>query len=276
MRIATYNIQYWTGMDGRQDPERTIATVVEIAPDILAMQEVVHPHPLADGTPALERLAHLLGGEYVFTEIWPAGAIPRISAPMGLALISRYPILAHAHHRLTHKGPGETRWLLEARLLLDDDRHLTVYVTHLEWRWEDVRVQQVRSLLQWTTRDRGRAHLLLGDFNTVHPDDVVRFEAEGRSWQEFAASVQDGFPQAAPEPKAIALVLKAGYVDAFAAVGEGDGRTYTTGQPLLRLDYCFVDPSIQGWLVRARRWESELSQVASDHFPLVVDVAHDA
>lgn len=273
MRVMTYNIQYWTGMDGEQNPERTIAAIQEIGPDILAMQEVVHPHPLTDGTPALERLADLLGARYVFTEIWPAGTFPHISAPMGLALLSRYPIVAHAHHRLSHTGPGETRWLLEVRLLPEEDQPLTVYVTHLEWRWEDVRVQQVRSLLLWTTRDRGKPHILLGDFNTVHPNDVARFESSGRSWRDFAESVQTEFPQAAPEPQAIARVLKAGYVDAFEAVGEGDGRTYTTGQPLLRLDYCFVDPSIRGWLRRAHRWESPLSQVASDHFPLVVDMS---
>ncbi len=272
MRIVTYNIQYWTGMDGRQDAERTIATIEEMQPDILAMQEVVHPHPLAEGSTALEKVAQALGGSYVFTPIWPAGTLPHISQPMGLALVSRYPIQAHASHRLSHTGPGETRWLLEARLLLDDDRPFTVYVTHLEWRWEDVRVQQVRALLQWTTRDRGRPHVLIGDFNAVHPDDVARFEAQGQSWREFALSVQEGFPQAAPEPQAIARILKAGYVDAFSAAGEGDGRTYTTGQPLLRLDYCFVDPSMREWLVRARRWESELARVASDHFPLCVDL----
>ncbi len=275
MRVVTYNIQYWTGMDKQHNPARTIDTVVEMAPDIIAMQEVVHPLPLEDGITALEHLAQRLGGEYVFTEIWPAGTFPHIPAGLGLALVSRYPILAHAHHRLNHSGPGDTRYLLEARLLLGDEQYLTVYVTHLEWRWEDVRVEQVRALLLWTTRDKGRPHILLGDFNAVHPDDVAEVEkASGRPWAEYATSLPDLFRrQGDPNPRAIARILKAGYVDAFRAVGEGDGRTYTTDQPLLRLDYCFVDPSIGMWLQRARRWDTELARVASDHFPLVVDMA---
>ncbi len=272
MKVVTYNIQYWTGMDGVQDPERTLHAVLEMDPDIVALQEVAHPLPY-EGTSALQALADALGGEYVFAEIWPAGTFAKVPQPMGLALISRYPILAYANHRLSHEGPGETRRLLEVRVLLPGDRPLTVYTTHLEWRWEDVRVQQVRSLLLWTTRDRGKPHLLLGDFNTVHPDDVADFEAAGGNWQEFAESQpHPDFIQATPHPQALAHVVKAGYVDAFRTVGQGDGRTYTTGRPTLRLDYCFVDPSLKDALITARRWDTDLGWSASDHFPLYVEI----
>ncbi len=272
MKIVTYNIQYWTGMDGVQNPERTIQTILEMNPDILALQEVAHPLPL-NGKSALEILCEALGAQYAFAEIWPAGTFSKVPQPMGVALLSRYPIIAYANHRLNHEGPGEIRRLLEARVVLPDDRPLTVYVTHLEWRWEDVRVQQVRSLLQWTTRDRGKPHLLLGDFNTVHPEDVKDFEAQGGNWEEFAAAQpHPDFIQATPHPQALAYVVKAGYVDAFRAVGEGDGRTYTTARPTLRLDYCFADPVLQPTLRRARRWDTELGRTASDHFPLYVDM----
>lgn len=272
MRIATYNIQFWTGMDGVQDPERTIAVVQEIGPDVIAMQEVVHPFGDASGESALERVARALRAEYAFGVVWPAGTFERTRAPMGNAVVSRYPILAHANHRLAHESPYPVRWLLEVRLLLPNNQPFTVYATHLEWRSEDVRVQEIRALLQWTTRDRGRPHLLLGDFNSVHPQDVTRYEESGGRWEEFVDGVVNDFPQAVKEPKAIARLLRAGYVDAFAAVGTGDGRTYTCERPTLRLDYCFVDPSLRTGLRRAQRWESDLAWVASDHLPLVVDL----
>ncbi len=272
MRIVTYNIQYWTGMDRTQDPERTLAAIREMNPDIIALQEVVHPFAEVGGRPILERVAQALGGEYVFGQIWAPGELPHLDQPMGLALVSRFPILAHANHKLSHTGPTHPRRLLEMRVLLPGDRELTLYVTHLEWRTESVREEQVRSLLQWTTRDRGRPHLLLGDFNSVHPEDVARYEESGGRWEEFVDEIEADFPQAAREPRAIPRILKAGYVDAFLAVGEGDGRTYTTAQPLLRLDYCFVDPSLAAALQRARRWDTELGRTASDHFPLVVDM----
>lgn len=271
MRVVTYNIQYWTGRDGRQDPARTIGVLEEIGPDIVALQEVLHPWPA--GSPALEEAAKRVGGEMVFAEVWAAGDLPHLDAPMGLALISRYPILAYASHRLSHTGPTHPRRLLEVRLNLPDDTPLTVYVTHLEWRDEAIREEQVRSLLLWTTRDKGRPHLLLGDFNAVHPDDVQDFEAQGGRWEEFVEEIEADFPQAAREPRALRRLLRAGYVDAFREVGEGDGRTYTTDRPLLRLDYCFVDLSLRGALQRARRWDTPLARDASDHFPLVVDLA---
>ncbi len=269
MRVATYNIQYWTGMDGVQDPERTLRVLQEIDADLVALQEVLHPWP--EDRPTLARAAEMLGATFVFGEVWAKGDLPRLEAPMGVALLSRYPVLAYANHRLTHEGPTHPRRLLEVRVELPGGEPLTVYVTHLEWRSEDVRVDQVKSLLLWTTRDRGRPHLLLGDFNAVHPEDVRRFEDAGGRWEEFVADIQADFPQAAVEPRAIPRLVKAGYVDAFLEVGEGDGRTYTTARPLLRLDYCFVDPSLRDRLKQAQRWETPLARVASDHFPVVVD-----
>ncbi len=272
MRIATYNIQFWTGMDNVWNPQRTIDTVREIAPDIIAMQEVVHPADREGGAAPLARLAAALGGDFRFAVIWPAGTFEHVPGPLGVAIISRLPILAHAIHKLPSRPPDPPRRLLEVRLSLADDRFLTVYITHLEWRWEEVRLQQARALLQWTTRDRGKPHLLLGDFNSVHPQDIARMEAEGIHWPDFVQRVQKEFPQAPLEPKAIPAILKAGYVDAFSEVGTGEGRTYTTAEPTLRLDYAFLDPSLKPTLQKARRWDSGLAPVASDHYPLVIDI----
>ena len=271
MRVATYNIQYWTGMDRIQDPGRTLKVLSEMEPDIVALQEVLHPWPPEE--PALEKAAQMLQGTFVFAEVWAVGDLPGISAPMGLAIISRYPIIAHATHRLTHSGPGQPRRLLEVRVELPDGTPFTVYATHLEWRSERPREEQVRSLLLWTTRDRGRPHILLGDFNTVHPEDVRRFEEAGGRWLEFVAEVEEEFPQAPRDPRALRPLLNVGYVDAFLAVGAGEGRTYTTERPLLRLDYCFVNPVLRSSLRTARRWDTELARWASDHYPVLVELA---
>ena len=39
-RVATYNIQKSVGLDGRRQPERIVEVIEELAPDILALQEV--------------------------------------------------------------------------------------------------------------------------------------------------------------------------------------------------------------------------------------------
>ncbi len=273
MRIATYNIQYWTGMDQKWNPERTLAAIQELAADIIALQEVVHPVEGMEDPPPLERAAEMMGGHFVFAPIWDAGTLPHIPGPLGIALISRYPIIAHAIHTLDPLTPVPPRKVLEVRVEPPDAPPLILYTTHLDWRSEDVRATQVRSLLRWTTRDLGRPHLLLGDFNSVHPQDIPTYERlTGEPWKTLVKRIQAEYPQAPLVPKAIPPILKKGYIDAFTLAGEGDPRTYTTAEPVLRLDYCFIDPVLAPAVQRVHRWETELSRIASDHYPLIVDL----
>ncbi len=63
-------------------------------------------------------------------------------ASYGNALLTRYPVLAHAGHHLTPIEGHEQRGLLEMRVLLPDGRTpFSVYVTHLDHLSEAVRVQ---------------------------------------------------------------------------------------------------------------------------------------
>jgi endonuclease/exonuclease/phosphatase family metal-dependent hydrolase len=57
--------------------------------------------------------------------------------------------------------------------------------------------------------------------------------------------------------------------DAFAAVGVGDGLTYSATAPVRRIDGVFADPRLRP--VRAEALDSADIRVASDHRPLVVE-----
>ncbi len=60
------------------------------------------------------------------------------------------------------------------------------------------------------------------------------------------------------------------YVDAWAHVGHGDGRTYSTGRPRRRIDGVFVDRRLE--VLRAEvRCDGGVGR-ASDHRPVVADV----
>jgi len=58
-------------------------------------------------------------------------------------------------------------------------------------------------------------------------------------------------------------------VDAFAAVGTGDGFTYSATAPVRRIDALFADPRLRP--VRAEVIDSAEVRAASDHRPLVVE-----
>ncbi|UCC61846.1 MAG: hypothetical protein JSV36_13750, partial [Anaerolineae bacterium] len=67
--------------------------------------------------------------------------------------------------------------------------------------------------------------------------------------------------------------LQAGYVDAYLAAGHGPAETWSTTGPCVRIDYAFLSPSLAERLRRCQRWETPLSRVASDHFPLWLDLS---
>jgi endonuclease/exonuclease/phosphatase family metal-dependent hydrolase len=63
--------------------------------------------------------------------------------------------------------------------------------------------------------------------------------------------------------------LEAFGVDAFAAVGAGDGNTYSSTAPVRRIDALFADPRLRP--VRAEVLDSDDVRVASDHRPLLAE-----
>jgi endonuclease/exonuclease/phosphatase family metal-dependent hydrolase len=64
--------------------------------------------------------------------------------------------------------------------------------------------------------------------------------------------------------------LSARYVDAWAAVGNGDGFTYSATRPHQRIDAVFADPRLG--LRSARVLDGADVRVGSDHRPLLVEI----
>jgi len=64
--------------------------------------------------------------------------------------------------------------------------------------------------------------------------------------------------------------LASSYDDAWALVGSGDGRTFSTAKPRRRIDGVFVDRRLD--VTAARVVDDETVDLASDHRPVVVDV----
>jgi endonuclease/exonuclease/phosphatase family metal-dependent hydrolase len=271
-RLLTYNIHYWEGVDGVTDLERTIAVLRASDADIIGLNEVYHPARLKGwDRPALEIMAERLGMGFVFgqAQTFPL-AFNRPGRSFGNALLSRWPILASAAHHLTPSNGHAPRGLLETRILLPDGtRTLTVYVTHLDAESEEVRLTQTQALLSWTIRDRTRPHVLMGDFNAFNPADY----ADAASLDGLRRTVE-GLGLSLYEPKVINRVLKAGYVDAWTQVGEGAGPTCCNRpDPLFRIDYIFVSEPLAPDLRSCRRWQGDPAGVASDHLPVLAELA---
>jgi endonuclease/exonuclease/phosphatase family metal-dependent hydrolase len=269
IRALTYNIHHWEGMDSRIDVARVTEVIRATGADLVALNEVYHPVTLPGlAEPPLAAMAHALGMEYAFGVALPHDTFADSDAAYGNALLSHYPILAHATHHLATVAGHEQRSLLEVRVLPPSGKACTLYVTHLDCYAEDVRLTQLNSLLLWTGRDRGRLHLLLGDLNSLAPGD---YQEKKESWPAIEKVL--GEPNRLQEErKVLPRLLRAGYLDAFATVGQGAAETSTTTDPLLRIDYILVPEAGRETLQRCRRWDEGAAAVASDHFPLLAEL----
>lgn len=267
MRVLTYNIHGWRDAHGQIDVARLARVTQASQADVVALNEVFHPLvPPGEARPALDLLAEALGMRYAFgVALTPRFAFAPL-ASYGNALLTRYPLLAHAGHHLTPVEGHEQRGLLEARLLLPDGKTpFSVYVTHLDHLSEAVRSQQLAALLQWTVRDRERPHLLLGDFNALAASD---FQAEPAG---LAALQDDASLQRLTEEElaVTASLLRRGYVDAQAT---SPAPTFPSHQPQVRIDYIWLSARLAPALRWCQRWTTAETDVASDHLPVLAEL----
>ncbi|HHB90951.1 MAG TPA: hypothetical protein ENK60_06545 [Anaerolineae bacterium] len=266
MKILSYNIRNWQNNRGESNVRQVLEILKGVEADLIGLNEVLHPHPSPDpDLSALDFLARELGMEAAFGPAFqPQNAFRLPDVMSGNAVLSRYPILATAAHHLTPVVHNQ-RGLLEARILLPDHTPFTLYVTHLEAKWEDVRVQQARALLSWTVRDRGKPHALVGDLNTYNPADfptedalaAFRAKAEARGFTFFRAEV-------------IPLLLKHGYVDACASNPQ---PTWNTEDALwARMDFILLADPLVDRIRACRTLGTPTARVVSDHLPVIADV----
>jgi endonuclease/exonuclease/phosphatase family metal-dependent hydrolase len=256
VRLLTYNIR-----EGGVGRAAEIAAVIKAAaPDVVALQEARDPV-------VVERVAKLAGFRY-----WGA----RWSHSTGFLSNVRVVDYAWRH------PPGTRHALLEVMLAPGYPR---LFVLHLRaWfsKWsERRRVQELRGLLdgiqeQLVREERAFAfHLLAGDFNALAPDEAFDPSPmprwiRGMVWlsgRDIARST-------------IALMKSEGYVDAWRSLYKDHvndpGYTFPVWNPHVRLDYVFTPADYVSRFISSevRKTPEEVSK-ASDHMPLLVEVAED-
>ena len=275
MRILTYNIQEWQGVDGRVDWHRTARVIAQSGASVVALQEVVDPvddlSPIADvaATTGMHVAQH---GRH--------------------AILSHFPIDSQHPCMMPKHGGGAGARCLEARLRLDDGQPLVVYAVHFWWSSEATRLSQIDAVMKHIEGKGDHTHILLGDFNAIAPGE----RALPHLYLDDAGAGRPPFPstdralvEKLPDQYAfvsdatghsenashdvIRLVESRGYVDAYRAVGRGNPGTWgpaISESSAIRLDYVFVSPALRAQLKSCRRLDAGLASVASDHYPVLV------
>lgn len=240
LRVMTYNIHA-----GHGDIDRTAATIRALSPDVVGLEEVdVHWADRSGFVDQASRLGELLGMSVRFAPIYelPGATADAPKREFGVALLSRYPIVAWENDTLTRlstqaESPVPTRMpgLLAAMIDVHGTR-VRVFVTHLDYRKDPaVRGTQVAEMLARIGAIDSPT-LLLGDMN-ASPD---------------AAELQPLFAR---------------MHDSWLTIA-GPGFTYPADTPTERIDYVFVSPN-----AKVDTAFVPVVPAASDHRPVVVDLS---
>jgi endonuclease/exonuclease/phosphatase family metal-dependent hydrolase len=168
---VTYNVHACVGMDGRTDVARVADVLAELAPDVIALQEVLSGFGDRISGQVCE-LASRLEMEAVF-----GTASRRWSGRFGNAILSRIPIVEWSCDDISVER-SEPRCMLRALL----DGGVTVLNTHLGLRARE-RHRQVAWVEDFLDGRPAGPVVLMGDFNAWMP----RGDVLGRLRARFGA-----------------------------------------------------------------------------------------
>jgi exodeoxyribonuclease-3 len=243
VRLLSYNIRH-----GGRGRARLIADVIgRAAPDIVILQEATRADVVADLGARLSMRAVSADGQ-------------------SRGFLSRIPIAHHAWHR-----PRISRHaFLEIQPADVDIRVFGLHLSAVHSAWtERRRTLELRALLRGIAAHQHGFHVLVGDFNTLAPGellDVGQLPARLRALVWLSGG--------SIRWRTIRRVLDAGYLDAFRTLHpDAPGLTFPVWNPHVRLDYLFLPSNRRAALVASDVVSDGPVAEASDHLPLLTELA---
>lgn len=244
LRLLSYNIKF--GGRGRESALHEV--IASANPDVVLLQEATDPR-------VVERLARV-------TSLPHWGSRPAYS----MGFLTRIPVAHHAWHR-----PRNARHAF-LELVLDgvDCRIFGLHLVAWFSKWtERKRAKEIRALLDGIKEHQHGFHVIAGDFNALAPGELLQVRRMPR-W--IRAMVWLSGRDISRET--IQLMLDEGYVDAWRRLHpQGEGYTFPTWDPHVRLDYAFV-PSRDAERIAVCEvlfTPEEAVKAASDHAPMLIE-----
>jgi exodeoxyribonuclease-3 len=244
VKLLSYNIRF-----GGRGREARLAKVIQAAaPDLVVFQE-------ATDSRVVKKLAETTG--FPFWAAKPAHSI---------ACISRIEI---AHHEW-HYPAGARHSFLEIVPAGNESRIFGLHLSARFSKWnERRRVREIRALLKGIEKHQQGFHLLVGDFNTLAPGELLNARRMP-TWIRAMIWLSGRDIQR----ETIQIMLDAHYVDGYRTLQPAEkGYTFPTWDPHLRLDYVFL-PALFADRLTTCQVISQPAEVAlaSDHFPLLAQL----
>ena len=233
-RIATYNIHKARGMDGRTRVERILRVLREVDADIVALQEVLNRENGAAEEHQACYLAERLGYSYTVGE-----TRRHRDAVYGNVTLSRWRFERSHAIDLSVEG-REPRGALRTDIRVGGEM-LHIFNVHLGTALRERRTQaQLIDQRLLKGLDVSGHRIVMGDFNDWNHGLVTRTLSSEFHLTDLAQHVRRT-------------------------------RAYPALLPLLHLDHIYLDHELK--IEKARFHRDRRSLMASDHLPLVAEVA---
>jgi endonuclease/exonuclease/phosphatase family metal-dependent hydrolase len=158
LRVVSYNIRHGRGLDDQVDLARTAAVLRELAPDLVALQEVDQRVTRSGGVDQAAELGRLLGMEHAFGSF-----MDYQGGRYGMAILSRLPIRRRQSIELPPGNEPRIALLVE----VEDPRGkpLNLIGVHFDWVRDDaLRHAQAEALCNFLDA-LDAPYLVVGDFN---------------------------------------------------------------------------------------------------------------
>ena len=236
VRLLAYNIHHGEGEDGKLDLPRIAGVIKNCGADIVLLQEVDDRTTRTGKVPQADELGRLTGLHPAFGK-----AMDFAGGGYGNAALSRFPV--KTSRVIPLPGGKEDRCALEVALEVGPKAlPLTVVSTHLDVSVADARKTHA-ALLAREFAARPEHVIIGGDFNSTRSDPpLAQFTAPWR---------------VAPKT-------------------HGDPNTIPSGTPDREIDFFILKPTGHGPPPQVVRHEVLDEKVASDHRPILMEVAFPA
>ena len=230
LRVMSYNIHVGVGMDKKLDLARIAEVINRERPDLVGLQEVDRGVERTGRVDEIRELARLTGMDYAF-----AHNLDYQGGQYGVAVLSRFPILAIDHRRFANRRERERRGFIRVEVEVGG-RRLNFVTTHLDYQLLEGRIFETEQLLAALADVRGPL-VVAGDFNEEPPGGAYE------------------------------MMLKAGFADGWKQ-GSAAGLTYPADKPTKRIEYIFF----RNLGDHVQTTANVPDTLASDHRPLVVSL----
>jgi len=242
VRLMSYNIRF--GGVGRE--ARLAEVIRKCEPDIVVLQEATKPD-------AVERIADLCEMPH-----WTAK--PNHS----VAFVSR----VEAENYEWHYHRQLQRAFLEIEIAGARIYGVHLRATHSNYT-ERGRMREVRALLDGIKAKSSEFHVLVGDFNTLAPGELLNLQKLPWRYRILAMLLGGRITY-----RTIQIMLDAGYVDGYRRLHTDLGFTFPAWDPNVRLDYLFT-PAQFADRISACDVVTDIMEPAkaTDHLPLLAEIS---